>query len=240
MNELIPFLPAQNGTQAVSARVLYEFLEIGTDFTTWCNRMFEYGFEANIDFTPILGKSPMGRPSTDYALTLDCAKEISMIQRSEKGKTARLYFIECEKRLKGIGVFQMPKSLPEALRLYALEIEAREEAQRQLEEAKPKVDFYEAVTGSKDAMDLSEVAKTLNWPNMGRNKLFEFLRNHGVLRDNNQPYQSYVDNGWMRLIESKFQKPNGDIHINLKTVVFQAGLQGIRKLLVKHIGPNTK
>lgn len=72
------------------------FLEVKTDFTEWCKRMFEYGFEQDKDFTPILGKSTGGRPSTDFALTLPTAKEISMLQRTEKGKEARKYFIACE------------------------------------------------------------------------------------------------------------------------------------------------
>ncbi len=62
--------------------------------------MFEYGFEREKDFTLISAKSTGGRPSTDYALSLDCAKEISMLQRTEKGKQARLYFIACEKAVK--------------------------------------------------------------------------------------------------------------------------------------------
>jgi anti-repressor protein len=87
-----------NGTQVVSARNLHQFLEVKTDFTNWCKRMFEYGFEEDKDFTPILEKNPIGRPSADYALTLDTSKEISMLQRTEKGKEARKYFIEFEKR----------------------------------------------------------------------------------------------------------------------------------------------
>ena len=97
MNEIIK-IREENGKQAVSARELYLFLEVRSDFTDWCKRMFEYGFEDNKDFTLILGKSSGGRPSTDYALSLDCAKEISMLQRTEKGKQARQYFIEMEKK----------------------------------------------------------------------------------------------------------------------------------------------
>jgi phage anti-repressor protein len=98
MNELIK-ITETNGQKAVSARELYDFLGIKRDFTTWCKKMFEYGFEENKDFTPFWGESTGGRPSLDYALTLDCSKEISMLQRSEKGKQARQYFIDCEKKL---------------------------------------------------------------------------------------------------------------------------------------------
>jgi len=88
----------QQGKQVVSARDLYEFLEIITPFTMWCDRMFEYGFEEDVDFTTILLESTGGRPKTDYALSIDCAKEISMIQRNDKGKEARKYFIEVENK----------------------------------------------------------------------------------------------------------------------------------------------
>lgn len=98
MTEIIK-ITEQNGQQIVSARELYKFLEVKTDFTNWCKRMFEYGFEEEIDFTPFLAESTGGRPSVDYALTLDTAKEISMLQRTDKGKLARKYFIECEKKL---------------------------------------------------------------------------------------------------------------------------------------------
>jgi phage anti-repressor protein len=97
MNSLINITTNNQGLSVVSARDLHEFLEIKTDFSNWCKRMFEYGFEEGKDFTPILAKSIGGRPSVDYALTIDTSKEISMIQRSDKGKEARMYFIECEK-----------------------------------------------------------------------------------------------------------------------------------------------
>ena len=87
----------------VSARELHEFLEIKTDFRKWFPRMCEYGFEENIDYTPVKFVHPMNlQECTDYAISIDMAKELSMIQRTEKGKQARLYFIECEKKLKAI------------------------------------------------------------------------------------------------------------------------------------------
>lgn len=79
MEALINFID-NNGTWTINARVFHQFLEVGTDFTEWCKRMFDHGFEQDKDFTPILGKSAGGLPSTDYAPTMDCAKEISMIQ----------------------------------------------------------------------------------------------------------------------------------------------------------------
>ena len=101
MNDLIK-LTEQNGKVAVSARELYSFLDVNTPFTIWIKRMIEYGFEQSKDFVTILLESSGGRPSTDYSLSLDCAKEISMLQRTEKGKQARQYFIEKEKELSAI------------------------------------------------------------------------------------------------------------------------------------------
>lgn len=126
--------------------------------------------------------------------------------------------------------FQVPTTFAEALRLAAEQQEKIEEQQKLIEVQKPKAEFYDDVVDSKDAIDMQAVAKVINM-GMGRNKLFEFLRNNKVLMQNNQPYQSYVDMGWFRIIESKYTKPNGDICINLKTVVFQKGVDGIRKLI---------
>ena len=92
----------------------------------------------------------------------------------------------------------------------------------------PKVEFYDDVTGSKDTIDMKEVAKILNIKNVGRNKLFEILRNRHVLDRCNQPYQRYVDAGYFRVIESRFTLPDVDTRISLKTVVFQKGLDFIR------------
>ena len=100
MNELIK-ITEKDGQQLVSARDLHEFLEIGQDFTNWIKRMIEYGFEENQDFT--VAKISEGKVTKhEYIITLNMAKEISMIQRSEKGKQARKYFIQCEKKLREV------------------------------------------------------------------------------------------------------------------------------------------
>ena len=102
MEELIKITENEKGVKLVSAKELYQYLEIKTDFSDWCKRMFAYGFDEGKDFTSFLGESNGGRPSTDYALTIDTAKEISMLQRTRKGKEARKYFIEMEKIAKGL------------------------------------------------------------------------------------------------------------------------------------------
>jgi phage anti-repressor protein len=84
--------------QAVSGRELHIALKIDSNYTTWFKRMAEYGFIEGIDFIPFLEESTGGRPSEDHQLTIDMAKEIAMLQRSEEGKALRIYFIELEKK----------------------------------------------------------------------------------------------------------------------------------------------
>lgn len=98
--ELIKITTNENGEQLVSGRELHEFLEVQTPYDKWFPRMCEYGFSEGTDFSTFLSESTGGRPKTNHAMTLDMAKEISMIQRTEKGKQARQYFIEVEKQYK--------------------------------------------------------------------------------------------------------------------------------------------
>lgn len=122
------------------------------------------------------------------------------------------------------GSYGIPQTYAEALQLAA-------DQAKQLLEQKPKVEFFDAVAESKDAIEIASVAKVLNVPGVGRNKLFEFLRNHKVLMRNNQPYQKYVDCGYFRIVEQKYERPNGDTCINIKTLVYQKGVKYIQELL---------
>ena len=258
MNELIKITTNESGNQVVSARELHKFLEVETRFNDWISRMMNYGFVENVDYQVLLKNEynlSGGRPSTDYALTLDTAKAISMIQRSEKGKQARQYFIECEKRLKEVVSNQQPV-LPlknqlqldilnsagdENQVLYAL-LEYEKQYVKPLElenEAmKPKAEFYDIVADSKDTFTMNEVAKNVNIRGLGRNKMFAFLRYHKILMSNNDPYQRYVDAGYFRSIQSTWVDKNNDRHIYFKTVVFQKGIEFIAKIAGKHFDPN--
>lgn len=144
-----------------------------------------------------------------------------------------------ELELKERQKFQVPTTFAEALRLAAEQQEQIEAQQKLIEVQTPKAEFYDEVVDSKDAIDMQAVAKVINM-GIGRNKLFEFLRNNKVLMQNNQPYQYYIDLGWYRVIESKYTKPSGDICINLKPVVFQKGVDGIRKLIKQNKHKNNK
>jgi len=99
-NELIPVYE-EDGKQAVNTRDLHEFLEVGKDYSTWFKyRADQNGYSEGEDFTPILGKSTGGRPTTDYIVSIETAKEIAMMENNDKGREVRRYFIEIEKRYK--------------------------------------------------------------------------------------------------------------------------------------------
>ena len=215
--------------QTVSARELHEALEVKTAFKDWFPRMCEYGFSEETDFNllkiervQIEGAREVKREIIDYELSIDMAKEICMLQRSEKGKEIRRYFIDLEKAW----------NTPEQIMARALKVAAQtiERKDRLIESLKPKADFFDAVADSKTAISMNEVSKVLAVKGYGRNKLFEFLRQSGVLDRRNLPYQKYVDAGWFRIIEQHYQR-NGEPQISFKTLVYQKGVDGIRKMI---------
>lgn len=108
--ELIPVTAMEDGRAAVSGRALHGFLGVEDKYTQWFKRMERYGFVAGQDFIPVSGKTSAagGRPQIDHILTLDTAKEISMVQRTTRGREARAYFIDCEKRAHAHTVTALP------------------------------------------------------------------------------------------------------------------------------------
>lgn len=237
MNEIIKIQTSRGGKQIVSARELAAYLGITTDFTTWCKRMFEYGFTENQDYAFLKIGEPDSQgianpnPKADYALTLDCAKEISMLQRTDKGKAARQYFIEIEKK-HNLTSHNLPVTYAEALRQLASKVEETEKMQRQLEEQRPSVEFYKAVADSSDTLDMLAVSKVLG---IGRTKLFQFLRDQKITipDTNNLPYQRYISEGYFKTIEQPYIGSEGKTHINIKVLVYQKGVDFIQKRLKK-------
>lgn len=220
MNEIIT---VNFDTQTVSARELHEKLNIGTRFNDWFPRMTEYGFVEGTDFYSKMSKTENGgRPSTDYEISVDMAKQICMIQRTPEGKQCRQYLIDLEK------AWNTPEQvMARALRVAEQTIES---LNTRVLEMKPKADFFDAVADSKTAISMNDVAKVLNFKGYGRNKLFEFLRNKGILDRYNVPYQRYVDCGWFRVIEQKYMV-NGEPQVSTKTLVYQKGVDAIRRKL---------
>lgn len=152
MSELIP-IQHHDGAQAVMGRDLHAFLEVATPYKDWFPRMTEYGFTAGQDFSAKMCRSTGGRPRQDHILSLDMAKEISMIQRTDKGKQARQYFIECERRA------QPAELTPEQLMAKALlqadstirELKVRAStAEATLEAAAPALEYHEKFVAEDD------------------------------------------------------------------------------------------
>lgn len=110
--------------------------------------------------------------------------------------------------------------------------QALEEKEKQIALMKPKAEFFDAVANSKDAIDLGTAAKVLNM-GIGRTRLFRTLREQKILNKDNIPYQEYIDRGYFRTIEQKYTKPDGTTCINIKTLVYQRGLDYIRKILTE-------
>ena len=139
--ELIKIIERE-GRQLVSGRELHEFLEIRTKYKDWFRRMVEYGFEEEIDFIRVAQKratNNLKNPVTtviDHAISIDMAKEISMIQRTEKGKIARQYFINCEKKLK-----EVKKLSP--MELMELQFKVLKEQKEKITQVENRVDKLE-------------------------------------------------------------------------------------------------
>lgn len=178
-------------------------MEVGSEFSHWFKRMCEYGFSEGVDFSSFLTESSGGRPAKDAQLTIDMAKEICMLQRNEKGRQARQYFIQLEKD------WNTPeKVMARALVLAHKEIDSVKQTNTllmgQLEEQKPLVEFANRVSNTDRLISVGEMAKLLKDKgfNVGRNKFFEYLRNNKILMGNNVPYQKYIDAGYFQVRET--------------------------------------
>ena len=227
MNDLLK-VNYETEEPTVSARDLHEALEIEKRFSAWFETNSQ-GFTEGEDYTSVLlGTAVQNngglqfRDMQDFNLSIDMAKHMGLISRTEKGKEIRQYFIDLEK------AWNTPDQvMARALKLADKTIDG---LKNQLIEQKPKVEFFDQVASSKSALPMDQVAKMLN-AGIGRNKLFEVLRERKVLDRNNVPYQEFVDRGYFRVIEQKFVKPLGDTQINIKTLVYQRGIDYIRKLV---------
>lgn len=135
MNEIIKIEVTENQEPAIKGRELHEFLEVATPYDKWFPRMVEYGFIEGLDFSTFLSESTGGRPAVNHLLKIDMAKELAMIQRTEKGKQARQYFIQVEKDY----------NRPEKIMARALVIAERELSTLQIEN-KIKAEKIETLT----------------------------------------------------------------------------------------------
>lgn len=217
MNELIR-VDFTGERPAVSARELHEFLEVETRFNDWFKRMCEYGFSEGEDYYSFLSNRVdglAGKPRQDAALSIDMAKEICMLQRNEKGKMARQYFLQLEKD------WNSPeKVMARALQIADKKIKELEEHKLALEaEAKanaPLVLFAKGVEGSSNSILVRDMAKILNQNGIkiGGNRLFDWFRQNGYLikqkgRDHNMPTQRSMELGLFEVKETVVSRTSG-------------------------------
>ena len=168
MNEIISVGQSSIGgnvVQTVNARELHSFLQVGSRFDKWINRRIEeYGFTQGVDFVgSFLAVSDGGDGKMQYHLTFDMAKELSMVERNDKGKEARQYFIACEKKLRESSPdqFSIPTTLSGALRLAAEQAETIEKQIALIEHQKPKVEFVEKYVEADGYKSFRQVCKIL-------------------------------------------------------------------------------
>lgn len=157
---LIP-LTKNNGVSAVMGRDLHTFLEVKSNYTEWFGRMEEYGFTAGQDFIRNSESNGRGRPTVDHIVSLDMAKEISMIQRTDKGKQARQYFIECERQAKA-HTPAIPQTYAEALREAASQAERAELEQKRADKAEKKAELlndYKQAIEAGEGITLSDFGR---------------------------------------------------------------------------------
>lgn len=216
MEELIK-VTVKDDRQLVSARDLHKGLEIKTRFSLWVNQNFK-DFEEETDFTSVVSTTVVNngakRSLDDYALTLDMAKQLCMMSHSDLGKEYRRYFIELERK------WNDPQEIVK--RGYA--ILQNENARLKIEnnEMKPKALFADSVSASKTTILIRDLAKILkqNGVDIGQNRLFEWLREHGYLiskkgSDYNMPTQRSMEMGLFEISETTISK--GDTPVIRKT-----------------------
>jgi len=188
MTEMITVNESNHGIKTVNARDLHEFLGSNRQFANWITERIEkYGFVERVDFTVnkfVIGKAT----SKDYHISIDMAKQLSMVENSEKGQQARKYFIEVEKRY----LTNTPKALTEdEIVLQALTIQTAKVKRLELENMtmKPKAESFDKFLSAVNSQSVGEVAKMLK---IGRNIFFAMLKKDGILDKNNIPYQTHM------------------------------------------------
>lgn len=217
----------------VSARELHEGLEINTRFNDWFSRMTEYGFENGKDFYSKMSKTSEtgGRPAVDYQISIDMAKQICMIQRNEKGRLYRQYFLDLEK------AWNTPEQIfARALKMADQQIEKLKANNASLVEdvqrMKPKEVFADAVSVSNTCILIGELAKILkqNGVDIGQNRLFAWMRENRFLisrkgTDYNMPTQRSMEAGLFEIKERTINNPDGSVRITKTVLVTGKGQQ---------------
>lgn len=229
MNEIIK---VNFEAQTVSARDLYAELEVTDRFSRWFERMLAYGFFENTDFTSVKSSTVVNngaeRELQDYELSVDMAKHICMVQKTEKAKQVRQYLIDLEK------AWNTPEQvMARALKIADKQIEELKHnnymLEQKIEADKPKTIFADAVSTSHTSILVGDLAKLIcqNGVQIGQKRLFEWLRENGYLvkcgSSKNMPIQRYVEQGLFEVKESSLQNPDGSVRITRTTKITGKG-----------------
>ena len=226
---ITPLTDETSGDIRISGRQLHMVLDVDTPYRKWFPRMCEYGFSEGKDFRTNLSDSTGGRPATDHLMTLSMAKEIAMMQRTNKGKEVRRYFIQLEED------WNTPEKVVARALVYSNRMLA--DARAQLTAATerialdaPKVRFAESVEGSDGSILIRELAKILkqNGYDTGEKRLFQTLRADGYLirsesADHNTPTQRAANMGLFVIQKRTISTPKGETLIQTTTRVTGKG-----------------
>lgn len=239
-------IPVNQEKRAVNARDLWQWLESGQQFTDWmASRIERCDLIEGVDYQVFHGtmkkdSTSGGRPSTEYALSIDAAKECAMIEGNEKGKAARRYFIECEKQFRYVvesGLVQgLPTNFADALRQLANQVESNERLENEkkqltakIEKDAPKVAFAESIITSNAAIHIGELAKVIcqNGVETGEIRLFKWMRENGFLCSasdaRNQPTQKALEMGLFEIKRQVVELPSGETINTATTLVTGKG-----------------
>lgn len=217
----------KNDQQLVSAREVLEKVGLKTRFSRWVDQNFGE-FEEGVDFTSVktftVVNNGARRELDDYALTLDMAKELCMMARTDAGKELRRYFIELERK------WNDPQEVVK--RGYAILQNENARLKIELETAKPKALFADSVAASDTTILIGELAKIIrgNGVDIGANRLFKWLRENGYLisrkgSDYNMPTQKSMELGLFKIIERTINQSDGSSRICKTTKVTGKGQQ---------------
>lgn len=243
MTDLITIVPNEEGLPTVSARELHTFLDASERFTNWFERQLQYGFVESVDYSGCKVFNTLANQLLDdYALTIDCAKEIAMIQRSEKGKIARQYFIELEKKYKAqqsLVPFNPASVSRREMALMILDAEDKIQALSQevvqLEKVvvsqSKKVAYVDEVLTASNCWTTTSIAKDLGMSAIGLNRL---LKNLGVQfkRDEHWVLTAYYQNkGYTKTQTHTYTGNDGDIRTSLSTEWTELG----RAFIIKKV-----
>lgn len=222
MNELINITLNDNHEPVVSGRQLHEALEVKTPYDKWFPRMTGYGFTENEDFSTFLSQSTGGRRATDHVINLDMAKEIAMIQRTDKGKEVRKYFIQVEKD------FNSPeKIMARALLMADKKIKLLESQNEnlllELEEANKNADYLDLILQTKDSLTITQIAQDYGISARKMNQLLKQERIQRIVNGQWVLYAKYLGKGYISSRTFDYEGKDGKIHSNVTTVWTQLG-----------------